>query len=104
MDGALDRIAGARGAIQNGQAGQKARLIHKAVEIINELHASLNPREGGSIAANLGDLYEYMARQLVRANMENRVASLDEVAKLLHEIRSAWIAIPIAARATPVAR
>jgi flagellar secretion chaperone FliS len=95
MDGALERIAGARGAMQNQATAQKTRLIHKAVEIVHELHASLNMEQGGDIARNLGDLYEFMGRQMLRANVENRVELLDEAATLLREIRSAWIQIPV---------
>ena len=40
-----------------------------------------------------------MCRQLVKANINNRVATLDEVTQLLNEIRSAWIALPAEARA-----
>jgi flagellar protein FliS len=95
MDGALERIAGARGAMQNQATAQKTRLIHKAVEIVHELHASLNMEQGGDIARNLGELYEFMSRQMLRANVENRVELLDEAATLLREIRSAWIQIPV---------
>jgi flagellar protein FliS len=103
LDGALERVAGARGAIENGEFANKSRLIHKAVEIVHELHASLNFESGGSIAANMGDLYDYASQQLLRASLENRTALLDEVTNLLREIRSAWIAIPAAARAARAA-
>ena len=98
LDGALDRIAGARGAMVNASMEQKNRLIHKAVEIVHELHASLNFGAGGTIAANLGNLYDYAAQLLLRASLDNRPELLDEVTNLLREIRSAWIAIPAAAR------
>jgi flagellar secretion chaperone FliS len=94
MDGALERIAAARGALENGSQEAKARLIQRAVAIIDELRASLNFEAGGEIAANLGALYDYCGRQLIKANMENRSEPLGEVANLLHEVRSAWIAMP----------
>src|SRR5262245_36456104 len=98
MDGALERIAAARGAIENGAQDAKSRLLHRAVAIIDELRASLNTERGGAIAANMADLYEYIGRQLLRANLESRVDLLDEVGHLLREIRSAWIQIPAQAR------
>jgi flagellar protein FliS len=94
MDGALERVASARGAMDHGDKEAKNRLIHRAVAIVEELRASLNLEAGGQIAANMGDLYEYCGRQLVRANAENRPEMLDEVGNLLREIRSAWIQIP----------
>ena len=99
MDGALERIAQARGCIQNGAAADKNRLITSAVAIVDELRVSLDLKAGGPIAANLDDLYDYMCRQLMKANLTNRIETLDEVAHLMNEIRSAWIALPAEARA-----
>ena len=99
MDGALERIARARGCIENGALQEKNDLLASAVAIIDELRVSLDLKAGGPIAANLEDLYDYMCRQLVKANLSNRVETLDEVAHLLGEIRSAWIALPAEARA-----
>src|SRR4051812_32407700 len=89
MDGALERIAGARGAIEHGAQETKARLIHRAVAILDELRASLNFEAGGDIAANLGALYDYCSRQLMKASLENRGELLDEVATLIRELRGA---------------
>jgi flagellar protein FliS len=94
LDGALERVASARGAMEHRETEAKNRLIHRAVAIVQELRASLNLKAGGQIAANMGDLYDYCGRQLVRANAENRPEMLDEVGNLLREIRSAWIQIP----------
>lgn len=104
MDGALERIAAARGYMANGHTAEKCAFIQRAVEIIHELRASLNVRAGGEIATNLDSLYDFMAHQLVRANAENKVALLEEVTRLLGEIRSAWVQLPPearGARATP---
>lgn len=98
MDGALERIAGARGAMDNGAHENKARLINRTMAILEELRASLNFEAGGEIASNLGALYEYCGRQLMKASAENRVELLDEVAKLLRELRSAWIQLPAVSR------
>ena len=93
MDGALQRIAAARGCIERGDRAQKAQLLQRSLAIIDELRASLDTAQGGALASNLSDLYEYMGRQLIRANAEDRVASLDEALALLTEIRGAWAAI-----------
>jgi flagellar protein FliS len=93
MDGAMERIAMARGCMQRGELAEKARLIDRAMSIIGELQASLDLRKGGQIAANLSELYDYMCRRLLLATTENKVEMLDEVGGLLREIRSAWVAI-----------
>jgi flagellar protein FliS len=99
LDGALERISTARGCMTRGDTVEKARLLNRAVSIIGELRSSLDLKTGGQIAANLGDLYDYMCRRLLKATSENRPEMLDEVIKLLHEIRGAWVAIPNEARA-----
>ena len=105
MDGAQQRIHAARGSLQRGERAQKAQMLQRALAIIDELRASLDLQRGGALASNLGDLYDYMGRQLIRANVEDRVACLDEVLALLAEIRGAWVAIaPDAGRAPPAAR
>ncbi len=99
MDGAMERLAQARGCMMNGAAADKNQLISTAIAIIDELRVSLDLKAGGPIAANLDDLYDYMCRQLVKANLSNRIETVDEVSHLLSEIRSAWIALPAEARA-----
>lgn len=98
LDGALERIATARGCMQRKETAEKARLINRAVSIVGELRNSLDLRNGGQIAANLAELYDYICRRLLLATTENKVEMLDEVSSLLHEIRSAWLAIAPEAR------
>ena len=50
LDGALDRIAAARGCMKNGAQAEKSALIHRTVSIISELRGSLNLNEGGELA------------------------------------------------------
>jgi flagellar protein FliS len=102
MDGALERIATARGCMQRGETGEKARLLNRAVSIVGELRSSLDLSAGGPIALNLSELYDYMGRRLLKATSENSVQMLDEVSSLLNEIRGAWVAIPPQARMRPV--
>lgn len=99
LDGALERTAAARGFMANRVYAEKGRLISRVVAIVDELRMSLDPVQGGELAKNLDALYDYISRQLLRANLENRAELLDEVTGLLKEIRTAWIAIPPEARA-----
>jgi flagellar protein FliS len=99
MDGALDRIATARGLMSNGGGAEKAQLLHRAVAIIDELRNSLNFKAGGELCHNLDALYEYMCTRLMQANAANKPEWLDEVSRLLNEIRSAWLALPPQGRA-----
>lgn len=93
MDGALDRIAAARGHMGRQETAAKGEAIGHAIGIIDGLRTALDKERGGAIAANLESLYDYMMRRLVEANFRNKPAQLDEVAGLLVEIRSSWAAI-----------
>lgn len=101
LEGALGRIAAAKGHMQRGEIAQKGECIGKAIGIVQGLQASLNREEGGEIAANLATLYDYTALRLLEANVHNDPARLDEVARLLGEIKTAWEAIAPAARSAP---
>ena len=94
MDGALERIATARGLMQHGGGAEKAQLLHRAVAIIDELRNCLDFKAGGTLATNLDSLYEYMCQRLMQANASNKPEWLDEVSRLMTEIRSAWLQIP----------
>ncbi len=94
MDGALERIAAAKGNLTNGRIAEKCALIQRSIDILHELRTSLDFEAGGELAANLDSLYDYMVRQLAKANAGDRVEILDEVMRLLTEIRGAWVMIP----------
>jgi len=93
MDAAAERMAIARGCIERGETGRQASLLHSCVMILGELRGSLNITEGGPLAQNLSDLYDYMIRRLVLGNAKSDPACVLEVSRLLEEIRSAWVAI-----------
>lgn len=93
ITGAIDRIAQAKGAMQQGDAANKGQLISKAMGIVNGLNSCLDHDQEGDISTNLSSLYEYMNMTLLQANVESDPAKLDEVSRLLQEIRSAWVQI-----------
>ncbi len=94
LDGALDKIARARGAMQRREIAEKGSCINSASSIILGLHDSLDMEAGGEMAANLSNLYDYMIRRLMEGHATNDIAALDEVASLLREVKRGWDAIP----------
>ena len=93
FEGALERIAQAKGALQQHQIARKCELIGKAINIVAGLQGCLNDKEGGELAANLDSLYDYIIRRLSQANYENNMAMLDECGRLLSEVKFGWDAI-----------
>jgi flagellar secretion chaperone FliS len=93
MDACAERLTSACGCIERGEIARKAKLLHSCVTLIAELRGSLNRAEGGPLAENLSNLYDYMMRRLLIANVSTEVGPVKEVLGLLNDIRSAWLAI-----------
>ena len=94
FDGAITSIAEARGAIRSRNVSAKIRAIGRALRIVDEgLCASLNDAEGGVIARDLRSLYGYITVRLAQANLNNDETALEECARLLEPLRSAWLDI-----------
>ncbi|WP_175652971.1 flagellar export chaperone FliS [Pseudomonas sp. Marseille-P9899] len=84
----------ARLHMQAGNIPGKGKAITRAINIVSQgLRASLDLEQGGDIARQLDDLYDFVVRLLLRANLENNEESLNTAAQLLGTIASAWIAI-----------
>lgn len=90
-DGLVGAIAEARGAMRAGNIAAKGQAIGRAVRIVDEgLSAPLNLAEGGALAADLRNLYTYIAMRLTQANLHNDEKALDECVRLIEPLRSAW--------------
>lgn len=98
MEGALDRIAAARGQMVRHQIAEKGANISWAISIIDGLRVSLDTQTGGELVERLDALYQYMTTRLLEANLNDDPALLDEVCALIVEIKGAWDSIPAAAR------
>ncbi|MQA42580.1 flagellar export chaperone FliS [Rugamonas aquatica] len=94
FDGAMVALSTALHGMRSGDIGEKGKSISKAIMIIDSgLRAALDKKAGGEIAEGLDALYEYMSSRLLTANMTNDPAILEEVQRLLTELRDAWNAI-----------
>ncbi|MCK0714775.1 flagellar export chaperone FliS [Chromohalobacter sarecensis] len=91
FDGAQASIRAAKMHMEDGNISAKGQAISKALNIVNNgLAAALDHERGGELSERLGSLYDYIARLLLRANLRNDQAALDEAARLLEDIGSAW--------------
>jgi flagellar protein FliS len=102
MDGALERIVQARGHMQRGEVAAKGESISRCIDILGGLRDSLDRKVDEQLVDRLDSLYEYMSRRLVQANLRNDLHTLDEVAKLLTQVRDSWAKVaPTPAGAPP---
>ena len=93
MQGILERLALAKGAIDRRDYEKKSEAISAAMALINGLQDSLDLSEG-HISENLYALYKYMNDRLLDASKNLDKAAIDEVASLLITVKSAWDQIP----------
>ncbi|SDJ24878.1 flagellar export chaperone FliS [Pseudomonas abietaniphila] len=95
MEGGLDRLAQAKGALARGDIAQKGLMLGKAVDIIIGLRDGLDAEKSGDPAyvQQLDSLYAYMTNRLIEANLKNDVQIVDEVARLLITVKQGWDAI-----------
>lgn len=95
FDGAASSIAMARHHMAENNIKAKGQAISRAIDIVdNGLKASLDPvaagADGEALVSNLEALYIYVVRRLMQANLHNDPAGLDEAARLLGDVASAW--------------
>lgn len=93
MEGGLDRIAQAKGAMARGDIGNKGIFIGKAIAIVGGLREGLDLDNATDALRNQDNLYHYMMKRLAEANIKNDAKMLDEVAGLLITVKEGWDAI-----------
>jgi flagellar protein FliS len=98
MQGALENIAKAKGAIERKDFAVKSATISKAMAIISALQGSLDMDAGGEISDNLWSLYDFMINHLVLASRESSLDKLNDILGILLTVKSAWDQIPVADR------
>lgn len=91
LDGALERVARARGHMERGELAEQGELIGKVIDIVASLDSYLDHDKGGEVSKTLESLYDYIVRQLYQANLKKDVSVLEEVATLLSEVRAGWV-------------
>lgn len=97
MQGALDRIAQAKGAMERKDFLAKSEHISKAMAIVHALRDSVKPVEGAEeVSGNLVALYEFISEQLQQANGANETQPLIDSASVLSTIKEGWDSIPAA--------
>lgn len=84
------RFAGrAQRALQENDLEAASNYLTRAQDILAELMSSLN-FDAGPVAGGLFRLYEYMYFQLVEANVQKSAEPVEQVERMLLELRDAW--------------
>lgn len=89
-DGAIRFSNIAKKAIEDKDFSLANTHCIKVQNILTELMVTLDMEVGGEFAQNLFDLYDYMNRRTMEANMQKAAEPLDEILTHLKELRMAW--------------
>jgi flagellar protein FliS len=99
---ATDAVREARRHLAAGEISERSRAISKALEILFELSTTLDHQNGGEISVRLAQLYDYMQRRLIDANLQQADEPLVEVLGLLSTLSEGWAAIGRRSEPVPV--
>lgn len=93
-DGALRFCRQAKEGLNEPNFVRSQEILHnnilRAQAILTELQATLNFEKGGELAVTLYRLYDYMQRELTKANRDRDPQPIDNVLRFLGDIRDAW--------------
>jgi flagellar protein FliS len=92
---AIESVRDARAYLADGEIAARCRAISKAVALLAELGLCLKPDIEPRLARNLTELYDYMRRRLLTANLNQVDAPLAEVVGLLENLLEAWEKIDV---------
>lgn len=87
-NGCLKFIKLGKRAMEEGKIQEKNTNLIKAQAIIQEFQITLD--RDIEISAGIDQLYEYIYRRLVEANMKNDAAILEEAEAQVKELRDTW--------------
>ena len=89
-EGAVAACARARELFGPGRRRETCDALIRAQNMVRELRKSLDMSRG-DIANGLYRLYTYMIQRLIEANVQRRPEHIDEVLRMLTELKRTWI-------------
>jgi flagellar secretion chaperone FliS len=88
-DGANRFLIQAATALRAGDLATMNDRLRRAEAIITELRQTLDMSQG-EVAGNLESIYSFCQRLLLEARLKRDPEKIEQVAKLLRELREAW--------------
>ena len=88
-DGAGRFLRQAEGSMRDGSWLVASEKLSRAEAIIDELLATLD-MDAGEVADRLQSIYVFCKTRLIEARIERDSVRVDQVARLLGELREAW--------------
>ncbi|RUO30236.1 flagellar export chaperone FliS [Aliidiomarina soli] len=98
MNGALQKLAISKGAMERKDLETKSENLTKALSIVSALQEGLDMTVDSEVVNNMFDLYDYMKRQIIEAMGENKLEAVDNCLLVMRNLKEGWDAIPVEAR------
>jgi flagellar secretion chaperone FliS len=89
----------ARGHLAAGEIAERSRAISHAYRLLTELSTSLDHQRGGDVSRRLAQMYSYIMRRLIEANVQQKDEPLAEILGLLTTLAEGWEGVQPATQA-----
>lgn len=89
-NGALSRLRFTRDGIKEKNVQKKGENLSKAIAIISELHASVDPEMDDASTRFLRDLYTAILTELPKVTLNNDLSTLDRAEGYISKLRDIW--------------
>jgi flagellar protein FliS len=80
--------------LDNQDLGNMRKSLIKASRVLAGLQGSLDFDKGGELAVNLGELYRFCIKELIKANISADKEVVTSVRGLISPIHRAWTDMP----------
>ena len=94
-DGAIRFLFQAAAAMRTGDQAQARDRLRRAEAIVDELNLSLDMSHG-EIPTRLRGIYLFCKRHLIEAHLRGDVEAIEQVGRLLTELRGSWVELAAA--------
>ncbi|SEK21635.1 flagellar protein FliS [Carnobacterium iners] len=92
-EGAIKNLKLAELSAADKKIEATSNALIKAQEIIQELIVTLDFKNGGEVAENLNQLYDYFITELIKSNRSKDPESMKKIRESLEELRDTWLEI-----------
>lgn len=91
FDAAVNKLHISKKAIHNKEIEKAHTELTKVQRIFTELMLALDFEVGGELANNLMRIYDFIYHHLVKANIRQDAAMIDEVLPIVETLREGWV-------------
>ena len=89
-DGAIRAFEAASEKYEAGDTNSGFEEMEKAKRFVTHLYTTLDTKQGGEVAENLGKLYVYVLSQSYLVESTKNIEQLNAIVEILRNLRTGW--------------